>query len=336
MDVARQAEVSRSTASRALGGNGYVAEPVRRRIIAAADELGYLPDIAARSFRTGNASTVGLLVSDLRSPLQSDIAAGVSERLAANNYTLLVAHTTRDRERQLEAARAFVARRVAGIVLTPLGDDTPRFLRQQGIPFVEVDGEPTTVPCDRVLPHGIAAGRRLWQLLHDLGHQNITVVVDDSPTATQINFAKGCNGYTEDGRPPADESTAQEQGEEAPDAQVALVRTSELGPHPFTTGPLRDTSGVLAASAEIAERLWAGLAERPRTDPEVSFASFGDASWMRLVSPSVTATDLDGAGIGSRAAETLMARLARPDQELVQELVPVDIVLRDSTRAVAR
>jgi DNA-binding LacI/PurR family transcriptional regulator len=57
---------------------------------------------------------------------------------------------------------------------------------------------------------------------------------------------------------------------------------------------------------------------------------------MRLVSPSVTATDLDGAGIGSRAAETLMARLARPDQELVQELVPVDIVLRDSTRAVAR
>ena len=144
LDVAERAGVSRSTASRALTGNGYVAQSALGRVLAAAEELGYLPDVAARSFRHGRSTSIGLLVSDIRTPLHSQIAAGVCERLASDEYTLLVAHTPEDPARHLEAARSLAARRTDGVIITPLGGAAAAFFQRLGIPVVEVEDRKST------------------------------------------------------------------------------------------------------------------------------------------------------------------------------------------------
>ena len=63
-EVADAAGVSRSTASRALSGNGYAAPGVRERVRAAAKELGYVVDVTARSLKQRTSRSVGVLVSD--------------------------------------------------------------------------------------------------------------------------------------------------------------------------------------------------------------------------------------------------------------------------------
>ena len=65
-DVAAAAKVSRSTASRALSGNGYAAPEVRERVRTVARELGYVVDVTARDLKQRTSRSIGVLVSDLR------------------------------------------------------------------------------------------------------------------------------------------------------------------------------------------------------------------------------------------------------------------------------
>ena len=291
-------------------------------MLAAAEELGYLPDVTARGFRQGRGTSIGLLVSDLRSPLQAEIAAGVGERLDPEAFTLMVAHTTNDPDRQLEAARAFAARRVEGMVLTPLGDATSDCLQELGIPVVEVDGLPSGVATDRVLPDAEEAGRRLMRHLQDLGHRRITLVLDDSPTTSQREFASGC------GIP--DAGTAR-SGVAEGDRPV-VVRTSEIGSRTQQAVPLAEATAVLAASPAIAERLWTDTLDSSQGRLRRSLAVLGDAPWMPLVSPAVTVARVDAVRLGMRAAERLMTRLRHPEADPVVERLPAEILVRDSTR----
>src|SRR5919197_2253862 len=75
-DVAREAGVSPSTVSRALHTQGYASADVRRRVRAAAANLGYVVNSAARSPRSRTSSAVGVLISDLRNPFYADLATG--------------------------------------------------------------------------------------------------------------------------------------------------------------------------------------------------------------------------------------------------------------------
>ena len=73
-DVAREAGVSVSTVSRALNDQPFVRPEVRERVLSASEALGYRPDVAARSMRTGTTGAVGLVVSDISNPLFASIA----------------------------------------------------------------------------------------------------------------------------------------------------------------------------------------------------------------------------------------------------------------------
>lgn len=318
-DIAQKAGVSRSTTSRALNGTGYVAADVRDRVRAAARELRYVPDIAARNFKRGRGTSVGLLVADLRDALHSDLAAGVSERLASGTLTLMASHTTFDEGRQLAAAEAFASRRVEGMIITPLGDRTTRYLQNLDIPVVEVDGMPSTSDCDRVMPDARAAGATLARHVQDLGHRRVVTVLSAAPTASHLQFAAGCADVL---GPPENDPAASYR--EVHEREIEAIDLDEEGG--------RGPTAVLAASTAIAEQLWSGPFRRGARSPEqVSLAVFGEAPWMRLVEPPVTTVCYDVAELGVRAAERLLRRLAHPEEETTVELVPIELVVRGST-----
>ena len=80
-DIARAAGTSPSTASRALSGHGYVAEDVRKRLVAAADRLGYVPNASARTLKQQTSRVVGVVVSDLGNHFYGGLAAGIEQVL---------------------------------------------------------------------------------------------------------------------------------------------------------------------------------------------------------------------------------------------------------------
>src|SRR3982751_5208952 len=103
-EVAEEAGVSRSTASRALTGQGYVAPQVRDRVREVARALGYVPDATARHLRRQASQSVGVLVSDLSNPFYAGLAAGISQQARKRRYTMMLADDGGSPDVEVEAA----------------------------------------------------------------------------------------------------------------------------------------------------------------------------------------------------------------------------------------
>src|ERR671919_10775 len=101
-DVARVAGVHPATVSRALNEEtrALVNEETARRVLKAAERLGYQPNPIARGLKTNRSYTIGVVVPDLRNPLFPPIARGIEDRLEPSGYTSLLANTDNDAERE--------------------------------------------------------------------------------------------------------------------------------------------------------------------------------------------------------------------------------------------
>src|SRR6266516_2652703 len=139
-DVAGRAGVHPATASRALNPETriLVSEETTRRVLAAADELGYHPNPVARSLRTRRSHTVGVLIPDLTNPLFPPIVRALEDRLAAAGYVALIGNTDGDDERERLVFQQMRARHVDGMVLATahLSDPLLADAARAGLPVV--------------------------------------------------------------------------------------------------------------------------------------------------------------------------------------------------------
>lgn len=312
-DVAARAGVSRSTASRALTGNGYAATDVKERVLAAAEELGYVPDANARSLKARRTPTVGLLVSDLRNPFYAEVAAGAGNVLREQGYTIVLVDDAGSDLEEMAAARTFLAMRVAGVLLTPVSAAATQFVMRQGVPVIEIDRQFCRGECDAVLIDNVAAARDVTRRLASLGHRRITLIVDEATWTTGAGRVKGYRqALAEAGRPVGDDAVVQcgfDRDEIAETTRKLL------------TGSRRPTA-VFAANNMIAEVVWRQAHDLGLKIPDdLSFAAFDDAPWMSMVQPGITTVAQPAYELGARSARLLLSRIdktARPRTALLE------------------
>src|SRR5262245_65502751 len=117
-DVARLAEVHPGRVSRALNADTrrLVNEETARRVLEAAETLGYRPNPIARGLKTNRSYTIGVLIPDLTNPLFPPILRGIEDRLEEDGYTPLMANTDNDPERERMDWHTMRARQVDGII----------------------------------------------------------------------------------------------------------------------------------------------------------------------------------------------------------------------------
>jgi LacI family transcriptional regulator len=119
-DVAREAGVHSSTASRALtGASDRPVNPVTRdRIIAVAQRLGYHPNAMARSLKTASAGAIGMLVPSFRNPFWSQVMRAVVRRASERGMVVLVAEDTGDEATEQAYERLIAQARIDGLIVT--------------------------------------------------------------------------------------------------------------------------------------------------------------------------------------------------------------------------
>ncbi|HKT01586.1 MAG TPA: LacI family DNA-binding transcriptional regulator [Rugosimonospora sp.] len=123
-DVARRAQVSPSTVSRALSASHLVRVTTRERVLAAARELGYQPNPAAQSLITGRTGNIGIIVPDLSNPFYTSVLRGVQARARSAGYAVFFADSDEDPAAEVALVRT-MARQVDGIVIcAPFSSDT--------------------------------------------------------------------------------------------------------------------------------------------------------------------------------------------------------------------
>jgi DNA-binding LacI/PurR family transcriptional regulator len=322
-EVAEAAGVSRSTASRALTGQGYVAPRVRDRVRAVARELGYVPDATARHLRRQASQSIGVLLSDLSNPFYAGLAAGISQQARRRQYTMMLADDGGSPQVEAEVAEAFVALRVAGVIVTPVSAQICAYLAAQRIPVVEVDRRFSGGACDAVLVDNGSAAQTVTGQLLDLGHRRIALVIDEMHWTTGRDRLAGYRAAFAAAGVPMDDSLVVRAGWEVDAARIEI--------HKLLSRPERPTA-VFAANNVLAEAAWRAAAELNLAVPEhLSLVSFDDVPWMSMVTPGMTAIAQDTVALGEAAVSQLCERIQSPLSPVRTVLLSATVVSRGST-----
>lgn len=144
IDIARQTHTSVSTVSRVLAG-GAVAQRIsaqtRGRVLKAAQQMGYRPNLLARSLRTRKTHTVALLVADIANPFFSQIASLVEQALHRHGYSLILCNSGEEPELEDEYLSLLVQKGIDGLILVPLvrGKKALADLLPKDLPLVILD-----------------------------------------------------------------------------------------------------------------------------------------------------------------------------------------------------
>ena len=304
-DVAAEAGASRSTASRALTGQGYVSPQVRDRVRKAAKRLGYVPDAMARGLKRKITTTFGLLVSDLRNSFYAEMAAGASRAAKDLGFTIMLADTNGRSVDELAAAQTFVAQRVAGVIVTPVSAPIIDYLVAQRIPTVEVDRTFGRRRTDSVTVSNADGVAEATQHLVDLGHRRIALIIDETDWTTGDQRQQGFRAVHRDAELPFDPTLVVHSGWDAAAAERATTG--------LLTGTNRPTA-VFAANNVIAEGVWRSARRLGlRVPGDLSVVAFDDAPWMSLVDPGLTTVAQDPSALGATAVRQLVDRIDHPE-----------------------
>jgi LacI family transcriptional regulator len=322
-EVAEAAGVSRSTASRALTGQGYVASPVRDRVRAAARDLGYVPDATARHLRRQASQSIGVLLSDLGNPFYAGLASGIGQQARRRQYTMMLADDAGSPGAEAEAAETFVGMRVAGVIVTPVSAAIASYLAGHRIPVVELDRQFSAGTCDAVLVDNLSAAQRVTADLIALGHRRIALVTDEVHWTTGRDRLAGFRAaFAVAGLVP-DESLVVSAGWDVDAARVEMHKLLARAEPP---------TAVFAANNVLAEAVWRTAAELGLAIPgRLSLVSFDDVPWMSMVTPGVTAIAQDPIALGEAAVTQLCERIQAPLAPVRTVLLAATVVSRGST-----
>jgi LacI family transcriptional regulator len=320
--VARRAAVSPATVSRVVSGVAPVSPALAARVRAAARQLAYEPNRAARDLRTRRSRFVGLIVRSLASAGEAVLADAVLETLSAAGFTVLLAQSAGDGNREEAALRAFQGERAAGALVIPSRmAEAYRTTRQRRMPVVALDRAPEGFPGDcAVFDHG-EVGRLATAHLASRGHRRIALIdaaLDAPATARRAEGyqramaaagLKVARGFVVTvSRAPSDASAAVDRLLAQRDPPTALLIASDP---------------ILTVAIETLRAR--GLA--PGVD--VALLCVGDGPWATTATPPLTSVTLPYGECGRIGARLLLDRLAGGSASRKRSLPP-QLVVRAS------
>jgi LacI family transcriptional regulator len=329
-DVADRAGVHPSTASRAINAHtrSLVDDQTVVRVLEAATDLGYQPDSLARALKTNRTHTVGMLLPDLTNPLFPPIVRGVEDGLGGADYTVILANTDNDPDKERKVLGALLARRVDGLILaTTLRDPSTRIvdLLDEGVPTILVNRTVDDPPVPSVLGDDRAGIGLAVDHLVELGHTRIAHVAGPQQTSTGLLRHDSFVASMERAGLPADrdrivvaEWFREEQGAQA--CRTLLDRCP-------------DTTAIVAGNDLIAIGCYDVAQERElEIGVDLSVVGYNDMLFADKLCPPLTTIHVPHYRLGLRAAQLILDLIN--DGDVAPELVllePATLVRRAST-----
>jgi LacI family transcriptional regulator len=179
IDVARRAGVSKSTVSNVIRGDVRVAKATKARVERAIADIQYHPNAIARSLKARSSTAIGIVVPDLTNSFYAELAAGAERAASALGYAALITHTECSAPTEEEAARAFIERRVDGVIVggVSVGSTLPSLLLDRDIPVVVASFGESDDPRLGVIDHDDpTAMESVVAHLYELGHRRLAFV----------------------------------------------------------------------------------------------------------------------------------------------------------------
>jgi DNA-binding LacI/PurR family transcriptional regulator len=324
-DIARAAGVSHSTVSRALADSPLVNADTKARINRLAAEMGYSPDARARSLVMGHTRTVGVVVTSIADPFVAEVMQGIETTASAHGYSLILAGSSSDPEREIAAVEMLRSKRVDGVIVSSsrVGALYSEHLQRIGVPVVLLNN------------HSQQAGRYAFSVTVDnlhgaylatnhligLGHRRIAFISGPQGHSTTVERAAGYQRALAEAGIPFElellfEGDGRTEGGEAA-LQCMLARRER----PTAVFCYNDMTAIgLLRAARLA-----GL-QVPR---DLAVAGFDDIAFASLVYPPLTTIAQPKYAMGEQAMQMALALMA--GQGVGDVIMQGQLIVRESS-----
>ena len=326
-DVAERAKVSGSTASRALADDHRISVATRQLVKAAAADLHYVPNAAARSLRARRTRTLGLLLPDLRDPVHGQVASAFEQEARQEGYPVMVVAGERDLARERLALRIFAEHGTDGVAVVS-SMMSPKELRER----VDPDRLMLVWPDHRSLPR--RAGPPIPGVIQTDDASGVRAAVEHlvDSGCRRIAYVDGGVRASNAIRAETAAATLRSLGIRAPMRTFMASGDAWRAPAELAAEIVADLPDALVCyDDKLALALLDALRDLGiRVPRDVGIVGFDGIPFAGISNPRLTTVDVPSAEIGRLAAASLIKAIhdgVLPDGVLL----PVAFVVREST-----
>ena len=321
-DVARLANVSVATVSRALNGHDNVADAVRKRVVEIASSIDYSPHHAARSLSRGRTHTIGVVLPDLPCEFFSRLMCGIDASARERGLQLLVSGHHRSADSQAAAVRVMRGRVDGLLAISPYaGLDIAAANLPRSLPVLLLDSDPSAEGVSTLGVDNHAGAMAMMRHLVDQGYRDIAFISGRLP---HFNATERLRGYLD--------AMARLLPEVAPrvvqgdfDVQSGSRAGDEL-----LAGPKRPDAVFAANDMMALGCMFAFQRAGVRSPDDIGLAGFNDIPLAAHASPPLTSMRIDLSRLGSDAFSLLLDHM-EGDGGPVARIVQPELMVRGST-----
>ena len=322
--VAEKAGVSVNTASRAINNKSDINEETKKRMLKVAQELGYVRNGTAVALRTRKTRTIGVVIADNRNPFYAEVLNGIEETAREKNYHIILANTQRDYKKEEEAINLLLAKRVDGLLITPVQDrdDDIKKLIEENIPFVILGRDFENIEVDVVCNDEIKGGFFATEYLIKKGHKRIALIngfLHKSPAKGRLE------GY---------KKALMEYGVPFDDALVSFGDIDVKDGYERTKQMLEkdlDFTAIFAYNDMMAFGVMQAIREKGLRIPEdIGLVGYDDIPFSSLISPALTTIRVKKQELGVESVKLLLSHINDIRKKHKKIMLDVELINRET------
>ena len=322
-DIAKLSGVSIASVSRALSGSDEISGEKKDRILAVAKQLGYTPNLLARSLKNNKSNTIGLIISNIDSTFYLTIARVIEEELKKHGYKLLLAYSNDNGEDERKNIELFEGTKVDGIIFTPISysnKDLIERVKSKNIALVQLFrcmyNEISSVAVDDAKGAFLATSYLL-----ENGHTNILLLNVESPFGA--NRADGYLAAFAKYKMPVDDRMLVTLPNSEPEAKAMIISSiSKLSPTAIVAGV--NFSGKTSVTYFKQQNM--------KIPNDISIVVFDDVEWNYML--DITSISQPVEYIGLSACRLVLDDIvsAKHFNKNVNMVIEPNIVIRKSVK----
>jgi len=328
-DIAKALNISPSTVSRALKDNPNIRKETKKKIFAAARDMGYQRNKFASDLRQKRTSTLGVIVPSLNSYFMTSVISGIEKVTNHYGYNLIISQSQETVKKEIDSVNTLFNSRVDGLLVSLAYDtkslDHFNVLFKKNIPVIFFDRVSSCNNCISVIIDNYQAG---YDMTTHLINQGCRRIVHLGGIQTRNVYRDRFNGYKQalsDNGLPFDESLVIIGRLNDMVGSEILSRILSIDPLPDGIFASNDTSAVSA----MCELKKAGI----KVPEEIAIAGFNNDPISRYVEPDLSTVNYPGKEMGEIAAQTLINKLNNLQSTSLNTIVlSHSLMLRKSTQ----
>ena len=326
-DIARELNISVSTVSRALQNHPDISERTKDLVRDCARQLNYKPNIMASNLRTSKNTTIGVVIPELNHHFFSSILDGIEQTANEAGYNILICQTGEDVQKEIRSVQTLIGSRVAGM-LVGVSKQTAQLHHLQevldnSIPLVLYDRPCPSLPCDQVVSDDYMGAFNAVEYLIQTGKRKVMFMSSSFQLEVSRRRYQGWRDALMRYHIPIHDNMIVECDTRS-GAIIATPRILQSEGRPEAIFCVNDdcAAGVLHAAQIMGVKV----------PDELSICGFSNAPICRATVPMLTTVQQHGVAIGKRATMRLLKRLAGEDRIPQTEMVPTDLIVRETTK----